>query len=199
MKCLFIAAASTFVLSCASVAHADNFDFSFQSGRFNSIPFDGVIYGLTDNATSAPTAIFITPNYALYEKETSSPIPSYLNLPPYTFTPSEGDYLGSFTEVAGEVIDGSFSADGGGNSISLTLPDALNDYLNEAEYNGLRYNSAFAVYDGGYPLVITPDVSAAPEPGVWALMCAGVALIGGILRIAYARRLENNAAVIATA
>jgi len=42
-------------------------------------------------------------------------------------------------------------------------------------------------------------VSAAPEPGTWALMFGGLAMIGGMLRIANARRRENEVAGIATA
>jgi len=49
-------------------------------------------------------------------------------------------------------------------------------------------------------IVITPPpVSGAPEPGTWALMFGGLAMIGGMLRIASARRRENEVAGIATA
>ena len=46
--------------------------------------------------------------------------------------------------------------------------------------------------------VLSPT-SAAPEPGTWALMFGGIAMIGGMLRIAHARRRENEVAGIATA
>ena len=42
-------------------------------------------------------------------------------------------------------------------------------------------------------------VPGAPEPGTWALMFGGIAMIGGMLRIANARRRENEVAGIATA
>ena len=45
----------------------------------------------------------------------------------------------------------------------------------------------------------TVSVSAAPEPGTWALMFGGLAMIGGMLRVANARRRENEVAGIATA
>ena len=42
-------------------------------------------------------------------------------------------------------------------------------------------------------------ISDAPEPGAWALMFGGIALIGAILRIAKARRLEKLVSSVATA
>jgi len=59
--------------------------------------------------------------------------------------------------------------------------------------NGTRYYQ-----NSGEPVTLTAT-SAAPEPGTWALMFGGLAMIGGMLRIANARRRENEVAGIATA
>jgi len=42
-------------------------------------------------------------------------------------------------------------------------------------------------------------ISGAPEPGTWALMLGGIGMIGGMLRIARARRREKLFAAVATA
>lgn len=52
--------------------------------------------------------------------------------------------------------------------------------------------------NNGVPTSLTAT-SAAPEPGTWALMFGGLAMIGGMLRIAHARRREAEVAGIATA
>jgi hypothetical protein len=44
----------------------------------------------------------------------------------------------------------------------------------------------------------TAAISAVPEPGIWVLMFGGIAMIGGMLRIAKARRREEEMAAIAT-
>jgi hypothetical protein len=44
----------------------------------------------------------------------------------------------------------------------------------------------------------TAAISAVPEPGIWVLMFGGIAMIGGMLRIAKARRREDEMAAIAT-
>ena len=181
-KCILMAAAICVAFASASSVRADDFDFSYQSGRFLSIPFEGVIYGLTDNATSMPTAIYVQPNYTLYTQETGQSIPSYADVPPYTFAPSEGGFSGEFTETAGVVTDGSFTATGDGNSMSLTLPDAGNEFLDAASYNYFNFNSVDEVFAGGSPFEVGPQIAAAPEPSTWLLMFAGIGGIGLMLR-----------------
>ena len=43
------------------------------------------------------------------------------------------------------------------------------------------------------------SVSAAPEPGTWALLLGGVGILGAMLRVGYARRREDELKSIATA
>ena len=44
-----------------------------------------------------------------------------------------------------------------------------------------------------------PTISAAPEPGAWALLLGGVGILGAMLRVGYARRREDEVKSIATA
>ena len=46
---------------------------------------------------------------------------------------------------------------------------------------------------GKYTVSATASVSAAPEPGTWALMIVGVGLVGGMIR--YSRRADAVVAV----
>ncbi len=189
-KALAVAAALC-VMSIATYAQADDFNFTFQSGRFLSVPFEGTIYGLASSGQSDPTSIYITPNYALFEQEVGEPLSFFgVTLNPYTFTTSNSDFFGYFDVEGGQVVGASFSALSGPTNAYFSIPNAENGYLNEGEYNGFEYDSQDAVTEGGFPLVIT---SAAPEPSMWALMITGVAMVGGFLR--WGRKRELIAAV----
>ncbi len=49
---------------------------------------------------------------------------------------------------------------------------------------------------GDAVLVISDAVSAAPEPGVWALMLSGIAALGAVLRLTRARRRGIGAGAV---
>ena len=85
-----------------------------------------------------------------------------------------------------------------------TITEALSAYSIPA-YNGTTdlvhasFDPTLSLSDtsGRYSIALSP-ASAAPEPAIWALMVGGLAMIGGMLRIANARRREAEVAGIAT-
>jgi len=80
------------------------------------------------------------------------------------------------------------------------FPSALGDHYDPIQVGGGVYApKAFNnVTIAGEYIGLQP-CSAAPEPTTWALMFGGLAMIGGMLRIAKARRREDEATGIATA
>jgi hypothetical protein len=79
------------------------------------------------------------------------------------------------------------------------------DYLFFGSNPGVTYRPQLGgpyVYETSYS---TPEkftevsVSAAPEPGTWALMLGGIGVVGGMLRVAHLRRREKHFAAVATA
>ena len=59
-------------------------------------------------------------------------------------------------------------------------------------------SSSFAT-SGSLSVPPTISVSAAPEPGTWALMLGGVGILGGVLRAMQGRRREDEVEAVATA
>jgi hypothetical protein len=113
--------------------------------------------------------------------------------------------------------DGCYVA--GGASVNLTNPMADNFlFINNASSNyfyvipwsnggdnttavqGFFDGVPYENYNGEFVAtnLVVSAVSAVPEPGTWALMFGGLAVIGGMLRIA-SRRREIEAAGIAAA
>lgn len=57
----------------------------------------------------------------------------------------------------------------------------------------LAYEGA-ALPDGTIVTTPAPPISGAPEPSTWALLLGGVGILGGMLRVAQARRREDEVA-----
>ena len=178
MRRLFCAVAALGALVVASAAQASDYSFSFSAagGSSGDITATGVI--------------------------------DLANTPK-----SDGSYLA--TRITGSV-------NGVGITGLSTYAAADNDVSTRAPYfdlSGLSFSTAtigdFNVYSTGsgdvalrstidpvgYPsngspvttISLTP-VSGAPEPSAWALMLGGVGVLGGLLRVAQARRREDEAA-----
>ncbi len=102
--------------------------------------------------------------------------------------------------TSGTVV-GQLNANGnisGSNSFDL----AAGNYILGAstEVGDFAYQSGIGSSTGSHDEKFAfniASVSAAPEPGMWALMFAGVAMIGGMLRFANVRRREEMASVAA--
>ncbi len=101
-------------------------------------------------------------------------------------------------------IDGTLVSSEPGNHIQYTtnFPLTLSAGLHTLEFqmdNAGGPCCATAVVTLPTGVTYAGLVSAAPEPGTWALMFGGIAMIGGMLRVAKARRREDEVAAIATA
>ena len=132
-----------------------------------------------------------------------------------TFTTQGSDYSSAFSQgdfqvlsydaVAGTRADDSFYLDVTGTGLPTTVVDPYFSRLGGATYafSDFITDNGNAASDPSAPsavigsldptsLSITPMTSAAPEPGAWMLMTAGVALAGAALR---GRRREGSAVV----
>jgi hypothetical protein len=153
---------------------------------------------------------------------------SYLGQDGDTFSGSfsgtqTGDFSGPLNVLSYVGGPGSCYGDGcyvaGGASVNLTNPMADNFlFINNASSNyfyvipwsnggdnttavqGFFDGVPYENYNGEFVAtnLVVSAVSAVPEPGTWALMFGGLAVIGGMLRIA-SRRREIEAAGIAAA
>ena len=174
MKLKLVLASAAAVLACATVAHADNFHFTFGSdgdGPGNALGgvITGQILGLTDNAWSAASAVLI-----------DSYTPNVTGLPGTPFLIS--DYAASlgfvitqnfFLEINGQIVDGVYQINGGYFDLnvqaggygynSMVSPDAQTRVQNLGGLGGVSF-------------------SAAPEPATWAMMLVGFGALGAALR-----------------
>jgi hypothetical protein len=149
------------LVGTATAASALNFDFSFSDDGSLG-PFDipgtvtGEITGLTDNATSAATHVYIDTG------------PSGLLLAPPFDTIGNTIFANSFTVSGGQITDANYFA-----TDAVTYAFGLNtggqNSLNSFEINLITGNS------GGFGGV---TYTAAPEPSTWAMMLIGFAGLG---------------------
>ena len=192
MKLFFkFPASSLIALSLAAIpttASAADIAFMFSDGPTQEFfgrahvagTVSGVILGLTDNATSAPTAIQILS------------VPGGLTVVPGTYTAAFQD--GGFTLTGGTVtaanfgfnfndsnnapfqlrfncVGGTFGCDGATANLNLLFwnggPPPVNGTGNQLGFAGVTYGS------------LAPAV---PEPASWAMMVAGFGAIGFAMR-----------------
>lgn len=188
---------SVAALSVGSTAHATPLDFNYLGLDGTTISFD-----LDSNPT--PTSgfngfFFGDSTNVTINGDTSNELLQFYNI-------SAGGGLTVF-----EPNDGYLSFKGAqlytGSEAAPMFSDEVVPLFYELETDAAPVRRA-PVIDAdlppGYVLAGTLTVSggavsAAPEPGTWAQMFAGLAMIGGMLRIANARRRENEVAGIATA
>ena len=165
-------------LTWGSLARADDFTFSFSGDpALGAGLVTGEVFGLMNNATSAASRVTVATNTAGY----AVPI-TYQGDDPFTFT-------NSFTETAGKITEANFS--------SLEFSSFTDLQLNFEGSNSLDGLGAETANDAGLNgITFAPaaTVSAAPEPGTWALMMLGVGFIGWALR--YRRRGATGSAAL---
>ena len=116
----------------------------------------------------------------------------------FTFTTDDAGYFAIDGTVVGsepgnhlpETGMATLTLDAGVHTLGLAMDNAGGPCCAEANVvlpDGVSY---------GDP---TSTVSAAPEPGAWALMLGGVGILGAFLRLTHARRREDEVKNIATA
>ena len=176
-------AGTLLALSFASVARADNFSLNFVTTTGDQ--FYGEIYGLASSGDSIPKAIsgVITgPNIYGYNVNggTGIYIDNLFVSPPGT---SYGSASGSFTVLNNQITAASFYA-----NTQHTDPDFFS--INTANGGSFSLGTSQETYGGAatfhFADTTNPNpqasVSAAPEPSIWALLVAGVGLVGFVLR-----------------
>ena len=100
------------------------------------------------------------------------------------FNPTSGSYLGTLN---------------GANGKPILLPGLWEIEAGDGGVDGSSSNLYFTAGIGDEQHGLFGSISAAPEPGTWALMFGGIGMIGGMLRLAKARHREAEVASIATA
>ena len=156
-------------------------DWTISSGN----PFDGGTTIASGTSATAGTFLF-NDNYG-YDIDNES-----FSVGAVTLT--GGDYYLSLANVTTAQGNDSYWDENNGPSAAFQNGNGLTNYsLANYDIPGTTGSETFSING------TAPAVSAAPEPGTWALMFGGLAMIGGMLRIANARRRENEVAGIATA
>ena len=174
--------AALILISGSNSARAEDFTFSFMGHDQYPGTVTGIIRGLDSNGLSSPTSVSASENGTTV-----------------LFGPGKG----TFTVVNGVLTAQDYQGAIGtpaGNGVTVYTSLDLGSDVNEASNfgtNGTVYNtSGFS----GVTYAAVPDtVSAAPEPGTWALLLGGVGILGAMLRAGYARRREDELKSIATA
>lgn len=160
-------------------AMAVDFTFSFSTDLTDPAVLNGVagtvtgrVLGLTDNATSAATSVFID-SYSVggFSAPTNATLWSFQE-------------FNSFTVVGGLITNATFHADdssGGFDRLYINLDVGyVNGFTNYAS-TGVS-NRASIWNNNGLQGLTFSGSSAVPEPASWALMIGGFALVGASLR-----------------
>ncbi len=145
--------------------------------------FTGRILGLTDNATSSATQVFIDTFPAGLDSLEAAPVEATL---------WDQQYENSFTVSGGQIVDGGFWAQQTINA----LPYGYQLYLNGAIGNGFNFlnldgdDTRYVWGDNGFAAANFAPLGAqdVPEPGTFALFGAGLAASGLLLRNRKSRR-----------
>lgn len=143
----------------------------------------GVFEGPTLNAT-APTALDFTATGT-----------NFTSLSPEL---QQAFFIGDGLTGDGTGTTQTFYVPAGATELFLGISDACG-YDGAPSCYGDNHNVGAVGFTAQATGVMAGSVSAAPEPGTWALMLGGLAMIGGMLRIAGARRRENAVASAVTA
>jgi hypothetical protein len=170
------AIAAALLVGAASPALAVDVTFTFASdltdpNTSNAVAgtVSGRILGLTDNATSSATAVWID----------SFSVGGFSGVPVDAVTWNFQD-VNSFTLVGGVLTNASFHADNTGGldrlylNINVGWPNGFTNYASVGVNNDISIwnNNGFRGVDYG----------AVPEPASWAMMITGFGLAGAALR-----------------
>jgi hypothetical protein len=179
MRRLLTLIAVTSALAAPLAAHAQlNFDFSFTNTGGNAAgTVTGEIFGLTNNATSAPTDIVVTSYPAAITGLPAAPWDIY-TIPGFEFgnhgTPELADH---FTVTNGAITDATYSLfTATGQSVLYFNWGGVDFFANHPEVGG-----AFVIADPS-TAIFTQVSGGVPEPAAWALMISGLFGVGAMLR-----------------
>jgi len=175
-----IAAAAAVMLALIAVgqpAFADplDFDFTFTGDAVFPGTVSGEIEGLTNNATSAATAVFVT----------SATIPSPIS-PTYN-TVQNASLYNSFTVTNGVITAVSFYA----NNVS-TYGLILGTVAGEAQNRFVNFSTGQSIsnFEGVSGITFTPVAQPVAEPGSLALLGTGLLALG-LVGFASRRRMTG--------
>jgi hypothetical protein len=171
------AAANTFFSAAYGINVSNAYLYKDSRDTFDGIgvangPVSGIGSPQTGRVSFLDTTDFVTVDYLAILATT------------YTAFSSSGVQLASFNSP-GNTSNGTFTLNGGGDVIAYLTFSSSGGY---GTISSLTYN-----YDGttGNGNTDLPNVPAVPEPETYAMMLAGLGLVGAIAR----RRKQNSAAV----
>ena len=191
MKIKALALSAVLATALASGAHAATYDFSYLS---TSGPFEFGTGSFTTNAAGAITSV----GAGMDDVFTDGTLTSIVGGAPSSFAGADNTYYGtsphfdfagfSFATASGVDVNlaSDFKAPAGAVFPAGTTYTALD--------SGRNASGADTGTVSPITLDITEVGSAVPEPSTWALMIAGVAMLGGMLRFGRGRRLGAVAA-----
>ncbi|WP_339693048.1 PEPxxWA-CTERM sorting domain-containing protein [uncultured Parasphingorhabdus sp.] len=182
MKKLLLATAASLSFVATTPANAADFIFTFStdtgdSGVTNGIAgsVTGRILGLTDNATSSATQVFVDSFSAGAFTGTPTDVTVWTN-----------QFENSFTLANGVITSGSFWADRGviGTNFDQLFINVALGYANgNTNYASVGVNNDTSIWNNqGLNGVSFQSLGAVPEPATWAFMIFGFGAIGGAMR-----------------
>ena len=180
MKRLVAASALAAAIGLAGAAHAATYDFSYLS---TSGPFEFGTGSFTTNAAGMITSV----GAGMDDVFTDGMLTSIVGGAPSSFAGADNMFystsphfhIAGFSFATASGVDGNLASDimapAGSVFPAGTTYIALDSALNP---NGLDTGTVSPI-----TLDITEVGSAVPEPSLWALMIAGVGMVGGMFRI----------------
>ncbi len=172
---LAAAAVAIALIAAGQPAFADplDFDFTFTGDKVDPGTVTGEIEGLTNNGTSAATAVFIT--------SATIPIPSPIS-PTYNLVQNVLGGTNSFTVTNGVVTAVNFAA-GNDSTYGLSLGTNSGVFVNHSTVQVIANVNSLS------GITFTP----VPEPSALALLGTGLFVVGLVGRASRRRRLPPDA------
>jgi hypothetical protein len=178
MRRLLTLIAAAGALAAPLAAHAQlNFDFSFTNTTGNTPgTVTGEIFGLTNNATSAPTDVVITSYPAALTGLPSAPWDLY-SIPGFVFADHGTPDVANYFTVSNGAITGAL----------FGLFTATDQTVLDLGWGGLDVFANHPDVDGGI-VIASPSIAdftpagGVPEPAAWTLMIGGLLGVGAALR-----------------
>ena len=191
------AALAAAVISAPLATHATTYDFNAPDNYFGSFSLD-TVGGVAQSGTGMIDIVGYAPEALTLITASTPGVES-----PLGYRANDGTDLFGVNNAVPIDQNGVLFAIGpnapapGEDALIAFSADGAGGYVAQLFGHVVTGGAEFYQYDGVATTLTA--TSAAPEPSTWALMVGGIAMIGGLLRVAHARRREDDMACIATA